>query len=167
MNAIEKLQRDAVLIEAKTWLNTPWRNASERKGAGVDCAQLVRRVFIDTGIVDDFPSGAPYSSQWALHRSEEKILSMVQSLAVEITTPKPADIVLWKFGHCFSHCGIVLENEEVIHSWVKNGCVTIDPMRAGNLSVLGNKPRPIKFFDVWARKHKDLLWDEQCLDYSP
>ena len=149
---LEQLQRQSVLEEAKTWLGTPWRHMADKKGAGVDCAQFVRQVLLTVGIVDEIPDGKPYPSQWALHHDEERILSMVQRIAVEVQEPKPADIVLWQFGRCFSHCGFMLDRERVIHSFVKTGEVCIDVIRMGALSYMGlHKPRPVKFFDLWAK----------------
>ncbi len=56
-----------------------------------------------------------YSHQWHLHRSEELYLNGLLGHTHEIEGPPlPGDIVLWKFGRCYSHGAIVVEWPTII-----------------------------------------------------
>ena len=65
--------RTAVIAEARTYIRTPWHHMADIRGVGVDCAMLVRRVYIDCGLVPDFDP-RPYPQDWHLHRGEERFL---------------------------------------------------------------------------------------------
>jgi hypothetical protein len=133
MDAIEAQQRAAVIAEAKTWVGTPFAHRSMVKGAGVDCAQLVRLVFIECGVLSTAVDPGVYASQWHLHRDEERYLA-------------------------WAHAGIIIDDEHVLHAFADNGHVTIDPVRMGRLSMMpgpkGGVPRPVKYFDIWAKQRQ-------------
>ena len=155
---LEAHERAAVIAEAKTWVGTPFAHRSMVKGAGVDCAQLVRLVFIATGVMPPSVDPGVYASQWHLHRDEERYLAWANYLAVEVPRPQPADVGIWKFGRVYSHAGIIIDDEHVLHAFADNGHVTIDAIRMGRLSVMpgpkGGVPRPVKFFDIWAKRRQ-------------
>lgn len=147
-------ERERVIAEAKTWLKTPFRDQADVKGAGVDCAMLLVRCFVDTGIVPPLDP-RPYSPQWLLHRDEEKFLDIIRRFAVEVEreTPIPGDVIVYRFGRCFAHGAIVLDHEHVIHAWKLEGCVTISPLNDIALAQMpSGKPRPRKLFDCWANR---------------
>ena len=156
MDAIEAQQRAAVIAEARTWLGTPFAHRATVKGAGVDCAQLVRLVYIATGIMPLSVDPGIYASQWHLHRDEERYLAWADWLAVEVPRPQPGDVAIWKFGRVFSHAGIIIDDEHVLHAFADNREVTIDAARMGKLSMMagpkGAVPRPVKYFDIFAKR---------------
>lgn len=134
-----------------TWLRTPFRDCSDVKGGGVDCAMLLVRVFVATGIVAPLDP-RPYSSQWLLHHDEEKFLGIVSRLGKEVDrAPIPGDVIVYKFGRCFAHGAIVIDAGHVLHAYQREDMVTISPMRDPGLAQMKNgTPRPRKIFDVWA-----------------
>jgi len=140
-----------VIAEARTWLGTPFRNCGDAKGAGVDCAMLLVRAFVDTGAIAPFDP-RPYSYQWHLHRDEEKFLAIIETLGREVDRPPiPGDVMVYQFGRCFSHGALVIDAGHVIHAWSLEGRVTISPMREIRLARLNDgRPRPRKLFDPWA-----------------
>lgn len=136
-------QRAAVAAEARTWLGTPYHHKAQVKGAGIDCGQLLVAVYVACGLVEPFETG-DYSADWMLHRDEERYLSWVKKFAVETDTPKPGDIVVWKFGRCISHGGIVIDWPNIIHAYSHEGmCVQGD----GSIGDLGRR-KPM-FFTIW------------------
>jgi cell wall-associated NlpC family hydrolase len=151
----EAKERAAVIAEAYSWLKTPFSNGSRIKGAGVDCAMLIECVFIKVGLLVEEYKGR-YSSQWHLHRDEERYLAWAKHLAVEIEKPQPGDVGLWQFGRCYSHGALFVDAEHVIHAYQAHGMVTKDPVRMGRLSMMkgpkGMVPRPVKYFDLWAKR---------------
>jgi cell wall-associated NlpC family hydrolase len=143
-------QRAAVIAEAKTWIGTPFRDQSDVKGAGVDCAMLLLRCFVDTGIVAPFDP-RPYAPQWHLHHSEEKFLAIVEKLGAEVERePIPGDVIVYRFGRCFSHGALVIDRGHVLHAWYLEKRVAVSPMHDVTLCQLRNgAARPRKVFDCW------------------
>jgi NlpC/P60 family putative phage cell wall peptidase len=157
MTELEIAQRRAVVAEARSWLGTPYHHEAQVKGAGVDCAQLLIGVFSAPGVALIEPLDVPrYPPDWHLHRSAERYLAIVLDHAREIAGPPgPGDIVLWRFGRCFSHGAIVVDWPTVIHAYVGRACVLEDAEAAVWLSTIGERaeghgrPRPRRFFSLW------------------
>ena len=144
MEELEVKQRALVVAEAKTWISTKYHHHGALKGVGVDCAQLLRVVFENVGLIPHLELPY-YSPQWHLHRSDERYLGLVTQYAVEISGPPlPGDVVLWKFGRCFSHGAIVTEWPFVVHAYLNGHCTLEDISTA-----LWLRDRPMKFFSYW------------------
>jgi NlpC/P60 family putative phage cell wall peptidase len=111
-------QRQDIIDEAMTWLRTPYRHAQTVKGAGVDCAMLLREVLVHCGHVPDSFDPRPYAAEWYLHRSEERYLMGMEKYAHRIETKKvkAADIALFRFGRTASHGAIVIDDNLMIHA---------------------------------------------------
>jgi NlpC/P60 family putative phage cell wall peptidase len=118
----ESDQRAAVVAEARSWLRTPYQHHARVKGAGVDCGQILIAVYADAGVVADFDPGE-YPSDWMFHRDQERYLGFVTERCRPVETPKPGDIVLFKFGRCISHGGIVTAWPEIIHAYHGHGVI--------------------------------------------
>lgn len=115
--------RQKALQEAQTWLGTPYHHHGRVKGAGVDCGQLLIGVFGAVGVIE--PRPIDYACDWHLHHSEEQFIEFIKSFGgfrIE-TPPQPGDIGIYRFGRCFSHGSIVLNDQEVIHSYIGLGVV--------------------------------------------
>lgn len=128
--------RAAVLKEARTWLRTPYHDQAMVKGAGVDCAMIIKAVYEAVG-EPPIPVET-YSPQWYLHRSEEKYLSYVQERSIEITEAesKPGDIVLYKVGRCFAHGAFIMEGgfPNILHAFKQSGMVVLGDGTKGALA---------------------------------
>ncbi len=67
---------------------------------------------------------------------------------------EPGDIVLWKFGRCFSHGAIIVEWPTIIHAYVGQRC-TLENGWADWLNTVGENTADIgqrrqrKFFSYW------------------
>lgn len=146
----EAQQREAVIAEAMRFLRTPYRQLGDRVGSGVDCAMLLVRAWVDGGVFLPFDP-RPYPPEWHLHQSEERYLAWMEALAVEVPEPKRGDVVIIHFGKCFSHGGICLGGNLIIHSFVKEGICTLADLDSNDLRMVGSKLRERKFFDIWAR----------------
>ncbi len=150
-------QRAAVVAEARTWLGTPYHPEARIKGVGVDCAQLLIGVFAapQVGLVP-MVAVPRYPPDWHLHRSAERYLTIVLDHAREIPGPPlPGDIVLWRFGRCFSHRAIVVDWPTIIHAYVGRACLFEDAEAAAWLRYVGEattgqgRPRPRRLFSLW------------------
>jgi cell wall-associated NlpC family hydrolase len=100
------LDRAEVVAAARAWIGTPYHNCADVKAVGVDCGMLLVRVFVDLGLVEPFDP-RPYSPDWHLHRSEETYLGHLLARAQRVVEPEPGDVVLFRYGRCYSHGGII------------------------------------------------------------
>ena len=103
--SFEGLQRRVIVREARSWVRTPYHKQGDIKGIGVDCGMLLVRVFVDTGLCEPFDP-RPYADDWYLHRSEERYLGFIFDRAKEVAAPLPGDVMVFRYGRCFSHGGI-------------------------------------------------------------
>lgn len=144
-------QREKVVEIAMQWLRTPYRHAAKVKGHGADCLTLIAGVFEEADLIEK--TAIPYySSEWHLHKSQELYLQGILRYAKEIPESEVdrGDIVLWKFGHCYSHGAIIIDYPIIIHA-AMNANVTLDNLETSIwLNDLGkNKKREKKFFSYW------------------
>jgi cell wall-associated NlpC family hydrolase len=135
-------ERSAVVVEALSWVGTPYRAAQRVKGpeGGVDCLTFVVEVFERAGVIPHYE--APfYPQDWHLHRDDERYLQGVLEYAREIPgPPQPGDVALFRVGRCFAHGGIVIAWPVLIHAWYGGGVM---PANADQ-PLLGGRPR--RFF---------------------
>ena len=138
----EAEERAAVVREALSWLGTPWHHRARVKGAGVDCGQFLAAVFIHVGLVAPFPI-AEYPQDWNLHRDAERFLETVQTSARRVLPPaRPGDLVLFQYGRCISHGGIVVKWPGIVHAWRDAGVVLDD--------VTINEELRIRYRGLWS-----------------
>jgi cell wall-associated NlpC family hydrolase len=146
--------RRQVVAEALSWIGTPYRVAQRVKGreGGVDCLTFVVEVFGRCGFDTRFRRRIPfYPQDWHLHRDDERYLRGVLEYSREIPgPPEPGDIVLFRFGRCFAHGGIVTLWPMIVHAWNGAGVIPADASQA----LLGGRPR--RFFSPF-RSSEDLL----------
>ena len=145
----EAEERAAVVAETRSWIGTPYVPGADVKGAGVDCGMLLIKVFQATGHMDPTFDPRPYPMQWHFHQVAEKYLGYIEIFShplPEGVDPSPGDIVLFKFGKCFSHGAIVTEWPHAIHA--------MRPLKVGTINVL-NTPKMARLerrlFTVWPK----------------
>lgn len=120
--------RSRVIKEAVTWDRTPYHSTGRIKQVGVDCAMMPAEVYKAAGLIPHIEV-PPYAMDWHLHRSEEIYKTWVEKFATQLpegALPLPGDLVLYKFGRCFSHGAIVLDWPKVIHAVRQAGKVVIE-----------------------------------------
>jgi cell wall-associated NlpC family hydrolase len=145
-------ERAAVIVNALGWIGTPFKNCSDIRGptGGVDCAMLMVRANVDTGRIPPFDP-RPYAPAHMLHSREEKFLGWIRDRlgGIEVARPRVADAIVFKFGLCFSHGGILINSEEIVHAWVRSGIVHASRLDETDLAFIANgEPRPSKAFEV-------------------
>jgi cell wall-associated NlpC family hydrolase len=156
--AEEAASRAAIVAEALTWVGTPFRNCADVKGrgGGIDCAMLLVRSFVDTGRLQPFEP-RPYPPDWYMHHSEERFLGWIEGTlgARRVEQYKLADVLMWRYGRCFSHGGIVINTKEIVHAYGISGmCLTsrILDDELHKVTVRGVEiVRPRLAMDVWSR----------------
>lgn len=113
----------AVVREAMSWIGTPYAHMQRLKGpdGGVDCAQILIGVFSQVGLVPELEIEW-YPHDWHMHRSTERYLAHLLNWADEIDGPSAAgDVILMRFGRCFSHGAIYVGDGRIVHSYVGRG----------------------------------------------
>lgn len=142
--------RAAVIAEAMKWQGARYIQQASVPYQAIDCAMLLVRCWVDSGIFQPFDP-RPYPPNWHLHHSDERYLGWMQTLAREVETPRPGDVVIWRFGRCFSHGGIVVnERNDIMHALAEHGRCMRTGLEEGFLRYDRGKSRPRKFFDVFA-----------------
>jgi cell wall-associated NlpC family hydrolase len=151
MTESEIAQRAAVVAEARSWIGTPYHNCADIKGAGVDCGMLLVRVFVDTGLCAPFDP-RPYPIDWHLHRSEERYLGFVFDRSAEVAEPRPGDVMVLRYGRCYSHGGIVtrLAPVTIVHAFHPARRVLEEPVTQNG--VLNDPARKARFSSFWGKR---------------
>ncbi len=147
----EAAQRAAVVAAARSWIGTPYHNCADVKGAGVDCGMLIVRVFVDTGLTAPFDP-RPYPPDWHLHRGEERYLGFVFDRCAEVAEPGIGDVMVFRYGRCYSHGGIVTNAGplKLVHAYQPYRRVLEEEI--SHNTVLCEPRRQPRFFSYWARK---------------
>jgi cell wall-associated NlpC family hydrolase len=146
--------RSAIVSEALSWISTPYHDHGTIKGqkGGVDCAQLIKHVMLNVGVVDDFPISY-YSPQHFLHSNEERYLAIVRGFAREITKDEalPGDIVLYRIGRVYAHGAIIIDPgwPHIVHAW---SAARMVQRSLGDQQSLGAPWREPKFFSAFMPK---------------
>lgn len=123
------MTREDVIAVARSWIGTPYTPGGGVKGAGVDCGMLLVKIFQEVGYLDPSFDPRPYPIQWHFHQAGEKYLGFVEQFTRGIEGPPlPGDIVLFRFGKCFSHGAIVEAWPTVIHA--------MRPLTVGRIDVV-------------------------------
>lgn len=145
----EQEQRERVVRVARTWLGTKYHDHGEVKGAGVDCATLLKCVYVEAGIMEPFDIGH-YAPQHFLHQEEEQYLSYVMPRGREVSEAeaKPGDMVLYKVGKVYAHGAIILSPgwPSIIHA---HFAVRHVIEGNGRNPHLGTPVLGVRFFSPW------------------
>ncbi len=137
-------RRQQLIDEARTWLNTPWHHEGKIKGAGVDCGQILIEIYVNCGLIER-PTVASYPRDWALHKKEERYLTIVERYCHQVDVPEPGDIVVYKQGKSFSHGGLVIKWPQIIHAHTDLGVVYAE----GDQGELVKNNRPRRFYSFF------------------
>ena len=86
-----------------------------------------------------------------MHNEGEKYLGWIKANCVEVETPQPGDIVIFRYGHCFSHGGVItgLNPVTLVHSWVGGGWSW---KKASTRTASDQAHSQAVFFSFWAQK---------------
>jgi cell wall-associated NlpC family hydrolase len=149
-------KRAAFVGEALPWVGTPFIDCADIKGrkGGVDCAMLLVRASVDSGLLAPFDP-RPYPPRWHLHKDEERFLEWVVGKlgAREIEEPRFGDLIVYRYGRCFSHGAIVISSTEIVHAWfAARMCLTSlrrEPLLNDITWRGATIPRPRKAFEMW------------------
>lgn len=134
--------RSQVVAEARRWIGTPYHHHGRVLGVGVDCAQILCAVYEACYLVEHIDPGN-YARDWHLHRSEELYLGwLIKAGATEVSSPQPGDVAVFRFGRTWSHGGILIEDNQVVHAYIGRGVIV------NRLSEEPLQGRQVRFFSL-------------------
>jgi len=116
----ENEQREEVVREARSWLDTPYHHAARTKGVGVDCAYLLLKVYEAVGIAPPFDPG-PYKPGLAMYLKGERLYRKVlSSLAQPVNRePLPGDIQVFRIRVGNATHNVVATHGGIVTDWPK------------------------------------------------
>ena len=117
-----------VVIEAASWIGTPYRHQGSRKGVGCDCLGLVRGVW--RGLYGDEPEApGPYAPDWAEASGQDRLLEAARRYLIGVDAPAAGRVVLfrWRPHLPAKHAGIALDAGRFIHAYQGQG-VTVSAL---------------------------------------
>lgn len=146
----EAEERMLVVAEARRWIGTPYHNCADIRSVGVDCGMLIVRVFVDTGLCAPFDP-RPYQPDWHLHRGQERYLGFVFDRCAEVETALPGDVIVFRYGRCYSHGGIVTKANPltIVHAfWPAQ--IVMEEELSQNVQ-LADEKRAKRAFSYWKK----------------
>lgn len=82
---------------------------------GCDCTGLIIGALREMGYLKNYVLRS-YPPDWNLHaKADNYIVEEIGRMADEITEPDIGDLVLFYFGRCVAHVGVIIENGLFIH----------------------------------------------------
>jgi len=82
---------------------------------GCDCTGLIIGALKELGYLKNYKL-RKYPSDWNLHsKADNYIVQEISKFADEITKPNAGDVVLFYFGKCVAHVGVIIEDGLFIH----------------------------------------------------
>jgi cell wall-associated NlpC family hydrolase len=122
----EQESRRLAVEEAKTWIGTPYRLSSHKKGVGVDCVQFIAEVYKAIGLLPEMTEVPWFTQDWFMHTTDERYLKrvleharlMAETRAYRAIKAFPGDTVLTKAvrSKVYNHAGIVVAWPTIIHA---------------------------------------------------
>ena len=153
MNVAE--QREHVAQVAMSYRGTPYHSHGRRKGIGVDCLTLLACVFEEAGLIREVKI-PHYAPDFFKHQGAELYLNGLLEHTEETDELLPGNIILWKFGRCFSHAAIIVRWPQVVHAQYGRKVTMENIENAEWLVRMGekrNEKRPTKIFSYWKKEH--------------
>lgn len=117
--------RERIVMEARSWLGTPYLHQASTKAAGTDCLGLLRGVW--RGVLGTEPEAAPpYSQDWDEVAGRDVLLAACRRLLIErADVPCPGDVLLFRMrkGAVAKHLGLMSSKAQFIHAYSGHGVV--------------------------------------------
>jgi NlpC/P60 family putative phage cell wall peptidase len=111
-------RQDRIVMEARSWIGTPYRHQASLKGVGCDCLGLLRGVW--RGVLGHEPElPPPYSPDWA-EAGADTLVAAARRYLLEIERREiaPGDVLLfrWRDNLPAKHCAVATSSNSMIHA---------------------------------------------------
>lgn len=120
----------AVVLEAHTWIGTPFVPHGRSKGHGVDCVSLLAEIYIATGFLSDWKQ--PTYFVGAGQHLQNSVLEdwLVKSGWFDALPSNartiPGDLLTFALGRVDHHVGLKLDGTRFIHAHPQAGVIAAD-----------------------------------------
>ena len=113
------MRPDDYILEARSWVGTPFVHKGRTKGRAVDCIGLVYGAALALGLISDSLPDYARSPQGSLLEQSMKI----HPALIESKELQPGDVLLFRFAKYSQHVGIYT-GRNLIHSYEPlGGCI--------------------------------------------
>lgn len=123
---MKSAEEQKFIAECRSWIGTGWMHNVCLKGYRVDCVHFIVAVSKEMGWLPDNLFIEPYERDWALHRSESKLMAELQKYAYQVTDIQIGDYLVYKYGLTNSHIAFYLGDNKAIHSHIQYGVVEFE-----------------------------------------
>lgn len=156
---IPNVSRAEAVETARAWIGTPYVTGACVRGAGCDCATLIKGYLLAIGAAAEVPLFT-YAQDWFCHTDEERYFKELSKYAtctwegrcMGAPPARPGDIALFRANIAtgrsprYNHGCIVTEWPRALHCFNKGGVVecrpALHPLTAG---------AEMAIFDPWER----------------
>lgn len=115
--------REAIVIEARQWIGTPFRHQASVKGVGCDCIGLIAGVGREMGFKDAERFRADPRFRGYARTPEPQMLQTAVSEYLEpVKSAEPGDIMLFRFKDEPQHFALVVDRGSeryMVHSYMQ------------------------------------------------
>lgn len=155
--AAEAESRFRFVTEAMSWIGTPFVDQGAVKGPKgcVDCAMMLARSAIDSGLVPEFEP-RPYDSRCMMQKEgPELFVEIVERLGgreIDAGAFRVGDVILYRVAWKFSHGGVKATSTELVHAdGVARKCLLsrLDEPILNFHPTREPIPREAKYFSMW------------------
>lgn len=125
---VAMLRPEAVVAEARAWIDTPYKHNHSAKGLGSDCLGLIVGVGRELGLGTERVVLPIYSSAWdEVQKDETMLRGFTEHLVRKEGTPRPGDVVVFRMfpDAVAKHCAIVSSSAHMIHAHQRNHVVEV------------------------------------------
>jgi cell wall-associated NlpC family hydrolase len=106
------------------WRGVPYQHRGTTR-AGCDCTGLIIGVLKELGYLKWYVL-RKYAKDWNLHAgADDYLVREISKIADPVMFGTAGDIILFRFGRCTAHAGIVIDNGLFIHNHVNARKCTI------------------------------------------
>jgi NlpC/P60 family putative phage cell wall peptidase len=105
---------EQVVLQARTWLHTPYHHQGRLKGVGVDCAGLVIGVAHELGLSTFDISG--YTARPDGDSLRQACQAQMRPLALDQL--RPGDVLLFRFDAHPGHLGFLSAAQTLLHAYL-------------------------------------------------
>ncbi len=109
-----------IVLEAESWIGTPYKYGACCKGKGIDCARYIAQVFKNIGILRRGYEPPAQHRDWVFGKNVDKKIFAKELLKysdkISIDDRQAGDIISFIYAGLESHLGIIVYNDCFVHA---------------------------------------------------